>query len=50
MYFIFFTNKCWVSVTFALAENLFKPRMKVIDRTKEVTQQTVDIFWFSWDS
>jgi len=32
------SKKCWESVRFAIAPNSFKPPIKVIDRTKAVTQ------------
>ena len=39
MYIIIFSfsNQCWVSVKFAIADNWVKPQMKVIDGTKAVT-------------
>jgi len=38
IFFIFFSNKCWISVRFAAADNWFKPPMYFIDRTKAVNQ------------
>ena len=36
--FFFFSNKCWVSVRFTLAENWFKLPMNANDRTKALNK------------
>ena len=39
---IVFSNKCWISVWFAIAKNWFKSLIKVIDRIKAVTQHFLE--------